>query len=110
MPTLVYLSGWTSTAVQTDRSMLESTPTRKEVVNSEEVTPDGNTKMRGNNSSVQSQKRAQTKKVPNKRKYGGVRSTLFNTNKRSRYNNKGSNLKSTCEKKRHDDSDNDSDS
>jgi hypothetical protein len=110
MPTLVYLSGWTSTAVQTDLSMLESTPMRKEVVNSEEVTPDEYTKICSNTSSVQSQKRARTKKVPNKRKYGGVRSTLFNTNKRSRYNNKGSNLKSTCEKKRHDDSDNDSDS
>ena len=41
MPTLVYLSGWTSTVVQTDMSMLESTPTRKEVVNSEEVTTYG---------------------------------------------------------------------
>ena len=109
MPTLVYLSGWTSTAVQTDLSMLESTPMRKEVVNSEEVTPDEYTKICSNTSSVQSQKRARTKKVPNKKSYGGVQSTLFNANKRSRYD-KDSNLKSTCEKKRHDDSDNDSDS
>ena len=110
MPTLVYLSGWTSTAVQTDISTLGSTPTSKAVENFEEEILDEASKMRSNNSSVKSQKRARTKKVPNKRKYGGVRSTLFNTNKRSRYNNKDSNLKSTCEKKRHDDSDNDSDS
>ena len=65
MPTLVYLSGWTSTTSQTDISMLESTPSEEEIL-------DEDTKMRSNNSSVKSQKRARTKKVPNKRKYGGV--------------------------------------
>ena len=113
MPTLVYLSGWTSTAVQTDISMLESTPTRKEVDNYsvEDIPSNESTKRSSSDSSIESlNERAQTtKKVPNKKSYGGVQSTLFNANKRSRYD-KDSNLKSTCKKKRHYDSDSDSDS
>ena len=77
MPTLVYLSGWTSTAVQTDISMLESTPTRKEVDNYsvEDIPSNESTKRSSSDSSVESlNERVQTtKKVPNKKVMGACK-------------------------------------